>query len=191
MGLVPYPVPTPEENRVERAATPIPEQAEQEMWSGESTAWDPRSVTPDGEADTEGRKSISSKGEGRLTAIADFPDLFQPDLIDKMIEVTVCDLDHVNCSAYITGLGHNEDFAKVFIRSKGEIVVPRHHVRVRRPAGRGNKVVITKGEDTGRVGKVDSTAVKYGGKWIVREHSTNKMVMASKTDMALVNLVLT
>jgi hypothetical protein len=46
MGLQRYEVPPQEEKPVEREPTPMPDQAEQEMWSEEAPAWNPRSRTP-------------------------------------------------------------------------------------------------------------------------------------------------
>jgi hypothetical protein len=53
-GLEPYKLPFQEQKLVERAPTPMPEEPEQEMWANESHAWNPHSVTPEGEPDMEG-----------------------------------------------------------------------------------------------------------------------------------------
>jgi hypothetical protein len=56
-GLEPYDPPLQEKKPVERAPTPMPEEAEQEIWSSESHAWNPRSVTPEEEPDVEGKRA--------------------------------------------------------------------------------------------------------------------------------------
>jgi hypothetical protein len=88
---------------------------------------------------------------------------------------------------YITGLGHDEEHAKVEVFSKGEYVVPRHHIRVNRPKGRGNKVVIVQGDDIGKVGLLESTSVKYKGNYLVREHISNKALLVNKDHLALLH----
>jgi hypothetical protein len=48
MGLQRYEVPPQKEKEkpVEREATPMPDQAEQDMLSAEGPAWNPRSISP-------------------------------------------------------------------------------------------------------------------------------------------------
>jgi hypothetical protein len=98
--------------------------------------------------------------------------------------VKLYDLKNVSCLGTITGPGRSEEYAKVAVPLQGEIEVPRHHVIAIRPAGRGNKVVVIRGDDLGKLGIVDSTAVKYKGKWVVKEHLTDKIFIVSRTDLA-------
>jgi hypothetical protein len=55
----------------------------------------------------------------------------------------------------ITGPGRSEEYTKVAVPLQEEIEVPRHHVITIRPVGRGNKVVVIRGDDLGKLGIVD------------------------------------
>jgi hypothetical protein len=66
-------------------------------------------------------------------------------------------------------------------------VVPRHHIRVSRPKGKGNKVVVVQGDDTGKVGLLESTSIKYKGNYLVREHLTNKPLFVNKDHLAVLH----
>jgi ribosomal protein S4E len=90
------------------------------------------------------------------------------------------------CSGVIKALGKDENHALVDFREMGEIEVPRHHIKVQRPAGRKTRVVVIKGEHLGKVGVVESKAVKYGGKWRVIEHVTKAELIIHPTDLASV-----
>jgi hypothetical protein len=55
-GLEPYRLRLQEQWFTYRAQTPIPDQAEQDEWAGESDAWNPGSATPKEGTDIEGKR---------------------------------------------------------------------------------------------------------------------------------------
>jgi ribosomal protein S4E len=101
--------------------------------------------------------------------------------------VSVRDLDNILCLGFITGHGHDDEHAKVKIPITGEIVVPRHHIRVQNPAGRQNKIVVVEGEHLGKVGIVESVAVRYAPNWLVIEHKTKSKILVKQKDMLRVD----
>jgi hypothetical protein len=56
-GLPPYRPRLQEEKVVERAPTPMPDEPEQEMLTGESQTWNPCTVTPAEGTDIDGKKT--------------------------------------------------------------------------------------------------------------------------------------
>jgi len=85
---------------------------------------------------------------------------------------------------FIKGPGHDENHAIVQTYGEGDIEAPRHHVTVIRPKGRGNKAVAAKGEHLGKLGLIDSIAVKHKGKWKVIEHPTKEAFLVHPLDLA-------
>jgi hypothetical protein len=109
--------------------------------------------------------------------------------LDKKLQITFRNLKGVDDNGEIRGPGHQEDYAIVHVQDIGEITVPRHHIKVRTPAGRQNKVAVIRGEHLGKVGVVESTAVRYKGKWLVREHLTKAELVIHPTDLGLTRIV--
>ena len=101
--------------------------------------------------------------------------------------MTVRKLDSETVFGHITGLGYDNHYAKVLLWSKEEIDILKYHLRVSRPAGFKSKAVITSGEFLGRVGTVQSAAKRHKGKWVLRELSTDKLMVAEKNHLASVH----
>jgi ribosomal protein S4E len=87
----------------------------------------------------------------------------------------------------ITGPGRNEEHAKVTTPFEKDIEVPRHHMKVERPVGKGNRVVVLRGDHLGTLGTVDSRSAKHKGKWTVKKHSTNDIFAVDPKDLASID----
>jgi ribosomal protein S4E len=90
---------------------------------------------------------------------------------------------------HIVGASHDDKFVKVHILGMGESQIPKRNVTVMVPKGRGNKVVVLKGEDVGSIGKIESIALKYKGKWMIKEHLSGREILACPEDLAITKLI--
>ena len=100
--------------------------------------------------------------------------------------MTINDLENIQQLGVIRRIGHDEEHAWVQVPVMGEIEVPRHHIRVLRPAGRKNRVVVIRGDDIGKVGLVESTAARYRPSWFIKEHLTEKPLLINPIDLAFI-----